>query len=100
MDRERTSEEVLYPLLTLYPHVAALQMQSNANTDYFSCYQNVGYWADAYSAQSVAEESKASSCRSSGELSSLWLTLLDSTLTWIQSKVPQKVVSFPKSDDS
>ena len=58
IERERTSEDVLYPLLTLYPHVAALQMQSNltalANADYFSCYQNVSYWANAYSNQYYA----------------------------------------------
>ncbi|KAK5689276.1 hypothetical protein LTS12_028897 [Elasticomyces elasticus] len=68
IERERTSE-VLYPLLTLYPHVTVLQMQSNpaalANSDYFPCYQNVSYWADAYSNQCSEEESKASSCRSS-----------------------------------
>lgn len=58
--------------MDLYPHVAALQLQANSaafpKLDCFSGYQNVGYWADAYTTQSLEEEeSKPGSRRSSGE---------------------------------
>lgn len=67
--RERTSEEVLYPLLDLYPHVAALQLQADSatfNSDCFSGYRNVSYWADAYP-QSPLDEEKPRSHKSTGE---------------------------------
>ena len=68
--RERTSEEVLYPLLDLYPHVAALQLQADSatlNSDSFSGYRNVSYWADAYPHSPLEEESKPRSHKSTGE---------------------------------
>ena len=68
--RERTSEEVLYPLLDLYPHVAALQLQADSATFHSDClsgYRNVGYWTDAYPQSPLEEESKPRSHKSTGE---------------------------------
>ncbi|KAI9927842.1 hypothetical protein ASPWEDRAFT_173492 [Aspergillus wentii DTO 134E9] len=56
LKRRTPSEEVISPLRTLYPHVAALQIRSDANAGYFTGYQDTGYWADAYTTQPPGED--------------------------------------------
>ncbi|KKK15842.1 hypothetical protein P175DRAFT_0515568 [Aspergillus ochraceoroseus IBT 24754] len=59
LNRLRPSEELLYPLGTLYPHVVALQMQSDDNpwsrAKNFSGYHDTSYWAEVSSPRSLPE---------------------------------------------
>lgn len=60
MARERSSEEILYPLGSLYPHVVALQLQADENpwtqANNFSGYHDISYWAEVSSSQGPAED--------------------------------------------
>ncbi|KAL3493717.1 hypothetical protein BJX62DRAFT_200115 [Aspergillus germanicus] len=54
LNRVRPSEELLYPLGGLYPHVVALQLQSHdenpwSAAQHFSGYQDISYWTDVVS---------------------------------------------------
>ncbi|KAB8237063.1 hypothetical protein ETB97_005263 [Aspergillus alliaceus] len=64
---ERSSEELLYPLGDLYPHVVALQLQSEeipwSKAKNFSGYQDISYWAEASSRPPSETSSKYTSCR-------------------------------------
>ncbi|KAJ5425752.1 hypothetical protein N7465_000822 [Penicillium sp. CMV-2018d] len=46
-------DELLSPLATLYPHVAALQPQYNPSNCTFTGYRDTGYWAAAYTTQTM-----------------------------------------------
>ncbi|EAW09366.1 uncharacterized protein ACLA_035690 [Aspergillus clavatus NRRL 1] len=70
MQRDRSVEEILNPLGTLYPHVVALQLQSDDNpwsrAKNFSGYQDTSYWADAYSTEDYSKprrNSDSTACR-------------------------------------
>lgn len=75
MERERSSEEVLYPLIDLYPHVVALQLQADGQyfnrSDSDSGYHSVNYWTDSSPTRSTFEEESRMSRKSNGELSSI-----------------------------
>ncbi|PLN82487.1 hypothetical protein BDW42DRAFT_166457 [Aspergillus taichungensis] len=49
-EMERTSEEILYPLGSLYPHVVALQLQADENpwsrSKIYAGYHDSNYWSD------------------------------------------------------
>ncbi|KAJ5768635.1 hypothetical protein N7533_001218 [Penicillium manginii] len=49
--RSPPPEELLSPLATLYPHVAALQPQYDPTSCSFTGYRHTGYWAAAYTTQ-------------------------------------------------
>lgn len=70
-ERERSSEEVLYPLIDLYPHVVALQLQADGacfqRSDADSGYHSVNYWTDTSPTRSTFEEESRTSRRSTGE---------------------------------
>ncbi|KAJ5372350.1 hypothetical protein N7517_004356 [Penicillium concentricum] len=51
--RSPPPDELLSPLATLYPHVAALQPQYNPNSCTFTGYRDTGYWAAAYTTQPI-----------------------------------------------
>lgn len=53
--RSPPPEELLSPLATLYPHVAALQPQYNPTSCTFTGYRHTGYWAAAYTTQPLDE---------------------------------------------
>ncbi|KAL3477541.1 hypothetical protein BJX99DRAFT_257356 [Aspergillus californicus] len=61
LKRTRPSKEILHPLGDLYPHVVALQLQSeyespwSAATD-FSGYQDIVYWAEVVSSPRTLPE--------------------------------------------
>lgn len=55
--RSPPPDELLSPLATLYPHVAALQPQYNPNSCTFTGYRQTGYWAAAYTTQPLDEPS-------------------------------------------
>ncbi|KAL4918860.1 hypothetical protein BDW62DRAFT_58951 [Aspergillus aurantiobrunneus] len=70
----RPSEELLYPLGDLYPHVVALQLQTEDESAWsaaknFSGYQDISYWAEVVSSPRPLPEhySKRSLRRCSGE---------------------------------
>lgn len=73
MERERSSEEVLYPLIDLYPHVVALQLQADGQyfnrSDSDSGYHSVNYWSDSSPTRSTFDEESRTSRKSNGELS-------------------------------
>ncbi|OQE18941.1 hypothetical protein PENFLA_c020G08230 [Penicillium flavigenum] len=50
-------DELLSPLATLYPHVAALQPQYNPSNCTFTGYRDTGYWAAAYTTQPIDDSS-------------------------------------------
>ncbi|CAI7649647.1 hypothetical protein E8E15_000425 [Penicillium rubens] len=50
-------DELLSPLATLYPHVAALQPQHNPSNCTFTGYRDTGYWAAAYTTQPIDDSS-------------------------------------------
>ncbi|CAG7949544.1 unnamed protein product [Penicillium nalgiovense] len=50
-------DELLSPLATLYPHVAALQPQYNPSNCTFTGYRETGYWAAAYTTQPIDDSS-------------------------------------------
>ncbi|CAP79453.1 hypothetical protein EN45_063980 [Penicillium chrysogenum] len=50
-------DELLSPLATLYPHVAALQPQHNPTNCTFTGYRDTGYWAAAYTTQPIDDSS-------------------------------------------
>ncbi|CRL20318.1 unnamed protein product [Penicillium camemberti] len=50
-------DELLSPLATLYPHVAALQPQYNPSNCTFTGYRDTGYWAAAYTTQTIDDSS-------------------------------------------
>ncbi|KAJ5395666.1 uncharacterized protein N7487_009969 [Penicillium crustosum] len=51
--RSPPPDELLSPLATLYPHVAALQPQYNPSNCTFTGYRDTGYWAAAYTTQTI-----------------------------------------------
>ncbi|KAJ5520381.1 hypothetical protein N7463_000834 [Penicillium fimorum] len=51
--RSPPPDELLSPLATLYPHVAALQPQYNPSNCTFTGYRDTGYWAAAYTTQPI-----------------------------------------------
>ncbi|OQD69889.1 hypothetical protein PENPOL_c002G03902 [Penicillium polonicum] len=51
--RSPPPDELLSPLATLYPHVAALQPQYNPSNCTFTGYRDTGYWAAAYTTQTM-----------------------------------------------
>ncbi|KAJ5999057.1 hypothetical protein N7451_006867 [Penicillium sp. IBT 35674x] len=53
--RSPPPDELLSPLATLYPHVAAMQPQYNPNNCTFTGYQQTNYWAAAYTTQPLDE---------------------------------------------
>ncbi|KAJ5152537.1 hypothetical protein N7492_009817 [Penicillium capsulatum] len=53
--RSPPPDELLSPLATLYPHVAALQPQYDPNSCTFTGYRHTGYWAAAYTTQPLEE---------------------------------------------
>ncbi|KAK1140500.1 hypothetical protein N8T08_010345 [Aspergillus melleus] len=59
MTRELSSEEILYPLESLYPHVVALQLQADENpwaqSNNFSGYHEISYWTEI-SSEGPAED--------------------------------------------
>ncbi|KAJ6163796.1 hypothetical protein N7497_003775 [Penicillium chrysogenum] len=50
-------DELLSPLATLYPHVAALQPQYNPSNCTFTDYRDTGYWAAAYTTRPIDDSS-------------------------------------------
>ncbi|EYE94537.1 uncharacterized protein EURHEDRAFT_457790 [Aspergillus ruber CBS 135680] len=68
MERERSSEEVLYPLIDLYPHVVALQLQADGQhfnrSDSDSGYHSINYWSDSSPTRSTFEEESRTSRKS------------------------------------
>ena len=50
-------DELLSPLATLYPHVAALQPQYNPSNCTFTDYRDTGYWAAAYTTRAIDDSS-------------------------------------------
>ncbi|KAL2800914.1 hypothetical protein BJX66DRAFT_331852 [Aspergillus keveii] len=78
LNRVRPSEELLYPLGGLYPHVVALQLQSHdenpwSAAKHFSGYQDISYWTDVVSSPGSLPEhySKHPLRRYSGEFASI-----------------------------
>ncbi|KAB8213949.1 hypothetical protein BDV33DRAFT_209717 [Aspergillus novoparasiticus] len=70
MRQELSSEELLYPLGDLYPHVVALQLQSEDNpwSKNFPGYSEVSYWAEVSSSRPPSEtSSKDTTCRYSSD---------------------------------
>ncbi|KAL5339200.1 hypothetical protein BJX70DRAFT_397974 [Aspergillus crustosus] len=74
LNRLRPSDELLYPLGDLYPHVVALQLQSHEESPWsatknFAGYQDIAYWAEVVSTpRSLPEHySKRSLRRYSGK---------------------------------
>ncbi|KAJ5780704.1 hypothetical protein N7457_005864 [Penicillium paradoxum] len=65
--RSPLPDELLSPLATLYPHVAALQPQYDPSSCTFTGYRDTGYWAAAYTTQ-PRETPLASTRRTSGKL--------------------------------
>ncbi|KAE8416240.1 hypothetical protein BDV36DRAFT_260965 [Aspergillus pseudocaelatus] len=66
MRQDLSSEELLYPLGDLYPHVVALQLQSEDNpwSKNFPGYPDVNYWAEVSSSRPPSEtSSKHTTCR-------------------------------------
>jgi hypothetical protein len=57
--RSPPPEELLSPLATLYPHVAALQPQYDPNNCTFTGYHHTGYWAAAYTTQPREDPSRS-----------------------------------------
>lgn len=55
--RSPPPDELLSPLATLYPHVAALQPQYNPSNCTFTGYSDTGYWAAAYTTQTIDDSS-------------------------------------------
>ncbi|KAJ5192746.1 hypothetical protein N7449_008888 [Penicillium cf. viridicatum] len=55
--RSPPPDELLSPLATLYPHVAALQPQYNPSNCTFTGYRDTGYWAAAYTTQTIDDSS-------------------------------------------
>ncbi|KAJ5639688.1 uncharacterized protein N7484_007550 [Penicillium longicatenatum] len=53
--RSPPPDELLSPLATLYPHVAAMQPQYNPNNCTFTGYRQTDYWAAAYTTQPLDE---------------------------------------------
>ncbi|KAF9892829.1 hypothetical protein FE257_000418 [Aspergillus nanangensis] len=69
MADERTSTEILYPLGSLYPHVVALQLQSDETmpwlkTRQYSGYHDTSFWAEISVPPSPSELSTKSTIRS------------------------------------
>ncbi|PYH88334.1 hypothetical protein BO71DRAFT_403954 [Aspergillus ellipticus CBS 707.79] len=58
MKRELSTEEILYPLGSLYPHVVALQLQAN---EYPWCKANSdsSYWAEVETPEHLSTKSTA-----------------------------------------
>lgn len=54
--RSPPPDELLSPLASLYPHVAALQPQYDPNSCTFTGYRHTGYWAAAYTTQPLEEQ--------------------------------------------
>ncbi|PIG81694.1 hypothetical protein AARAC_010528 [Aspergillus arachidicola] len=82
MRQELSSEELLYPLGDLYPHVVALQLQSEDNpwSKNFPGYSDVSYWAEVSSSRPPSEtSSKHTTCRYSSGESPLVLQMLPVT---------------------
>ncbi|KAJ5264852.1 hypothetical protein N7505_007645 [Penicillium chrysogenum] len=50
-------DELLSPLATLYPHVAALQPQYNPSNCTFTGYRDTGYRAAAYTTRPIDDSS-------------------------------------------
>lgn len=74
MTPERSSEELLYPLGSLYPHVVALQLQADENpwtqASNFSGHHDISYWAEISShgpAEDYSRPRPSTSRRYSGE---------------------------------
>ncbi|KAJ5624308.1 hypothetical protein N7510_000617 [Penicillium lagena] len=57
--RSPPPDELLAPLATLYPHVAALQLRYNPNSCTFTGYRHTGYWASAYTTQGLDDPSSS-----------------------------------------
>ncbi|RAL12226.1 uncharacterized protein BO97DRAFT_414426 [Aspergillus homomorphus CBS 101889] len=73
IDRQRSTEEILYPLGSLYPHVVALQLQSDENpwtkARHLADYPDTCYWTDmSYPSTPEHFSSKSSGRRYSGML--------------------------------
>ncbi|KAF7587335.1 hypothetical protein BBP40_007376 [Aspergillus hancockii] len=65
---ELSSEELLYPLGDLYPHVVAYQLQTEDNpwtkAKNYSGYEDISYWAEDSSSRAPSEtSSKHTTCR-------------------------------------
>lgn len=73
VEKERSSEEVLYPLVEFYPHFVALQLQADRQcfnrSDVGSGYHYVNYWTGAFPTRSTSEEGSRTSRRSNSKLS-------------------------------
>ncbi|KAJ5820279.1 hypothetical protein N7474_005870 [Penicillium riverlandense] len=54
--RSPPPDELLAPLATLYPHVAAMQPRYNSNGCTFTGYRHTGYWASAYTTQGLDDQ--------------------------------------------
>ncbi|KAJ5555310.1 hypothetical protein N7535_007749 [Penicillium sp. DV-2018c] len=83
--RSPPPDELLSPLATLYPHVAALQPKYDPKSCTFTGYQDTGYWAAAYTTQ-PREEAFVSTRRISGKMSvhaDLYLNYVDSSVETI-----------------
>ncbi|KAG2413866.1 hypothetical protein HFD88_003056 [Aspergillus terreus] len=68
LDMEPTNEQLLYPLGSLYPHVVALQLQSDESpwlkTRQYAGYHDTSFWADIEVPPSPSEFSTRSTIRS------------------------------------
>ncbi|KAJ6009497.1 hypothetical protein N7499_005105 [Penicillium canescens] len=53
--RSPPPDELLSPLATLYPHVAALQPKYDPSNCTFTGYHHTGYWAAAYTTQPLED---------------------------------------------
>ncbi|KAE8145685.1 hypothetical protein BDV25DRAFT_170299 [Aspergillus avenaceus] len=67
LNQERSSEELLYPLGSLYPHVVALQLQSEefpwSKPKTSSGSHDMNYWAEVSSSRPPSETSSKHTCR-------------------------------------
>ncbi|EAW21771.1 uncharacterized protein NFIA_069420 [Aspergillus fischeri NRRL 181] len=96
-----SSEELLNPLGSLYPHVVALQLQSD-DTPWIRAKNSPGYrdpnsWIDVYSTE---DYSKPSARRNSGELSITFDLSLRKTKTKANmTQTPQPTDSSRESAD-
>ncbi|PWY92808.1 hypothetical protein BO70DRAFT_357945 [Aspergillus heteromorphus CBS 117.55] len=63
MKRELSTEEILYPLGSLYPHVVALQLQANeypwCKASQSSGYHDSSYWAEVETPEHLSTKSTA-----------------------------------------
>ena len=73
VEKEDSSEEVLYPLVEFYPHFVSLQLQADRKcfnrSNVCSGYHYVNFWTGAFPTSSTSQEGSGASRRSNSKLS-------------------------------